>query len=206
MDAKTNLKLLSAEAVALIAVMALFLFVPAGTLNWPGAWAFLVMFGGGFVILSLWLLRHNPALLRERMSVIRADQKGWDKILMGALQVLIFVWLIVMAFDAQRFHWSQVPAWVQVIGAVLLVASLYVFYLTFKENSYLSTVVRIQKERGHEVISTGPYHIVRHPMYLGMILFFAGVPLLLGSWYGLLGGILLTAMIARRAILEEQTL
>ena len=84
--------------------------------------------------------------------------------------------------------------------------SFYLFYLTFRENSFLSPAVRIQTERAQTVVSTGPYAYVRHPMYAGFVLFTLGTTLLLGSWYGLLGGLLLIGMVARRAVLEERAL
>ncbi len=89
---------------------------------------------------------------------------------------------------------------------MVLLFSFYIFFLTFRENSYLSPVVRLQEERGQTVISTGPYHYVRHPMYAGIVAFAVGTPLLLGSWYGILFGLILVVLIARRAVLEERTL
>lgn len=111
-----------------------------------------------------------------------------------------------ISVDAGRFHWSPEPLWLQVVGAVVLLCSFYLFFLTFRENSYLSTVVRLQSERGHCVISTGPYHYVRHPMYAGFLLFMTGTPLFLGSWYGALLGLAFMLVLARRAVLEERTL
>ncbi len=84
--------------------------------------------------------------------------------------------------------------------------SAYLFALTFRENSYLSPVVRIQEERAQTVVSTGPYHYVRHPMYSGIVIFVVGTALLLGSWYGVLSGLILVVVIAGRAVLEERTL
>ena len=97
--------------------------------------------------------------------------------------------LIGMAFislDAARFHWSSMPVWMQVVGALILLGSFYILFQTFRENSYLASVVRIQDERGQTVISTEPYAYVRHPMYGGIVIFMLGMCLLLGSWYGLL--------------------
>jgi protein-S-isoprenylcysteine O-methyltransferase Ste14 len=91
-------------------------------------------------------------------------------------------------------------------GAIILVCSFYLFFVTFRENSYLSAMVRIQKDRGQTVVSSGPYHYVRHPMYAAALLFLFGTALLLGSWYGLLLALLLVGMIAVRAVLEERTL
>ena len=110
------------------------------------------------------------------------------------------------ALDAVRFHWSQMPGWLQVVGAVLLLCSFYLFFLTFRENPYLSPAVRVQTERGQTVISTGPYRYVRHPMYGTTIVFIVGTTLLLGSWYGLLLGPILVVGIAFRAVQEERVL
>src|SRR3954453_9443785 len=96
--------------------------------------------------------------------------------------------------------------WLQVIGACLLLGSFYIFYLTFRENSYLSPAVRIPTERGQTVVSTGPYRYVRHPLYSGFVLYVVGTALLLGSGYGLLGALILIAMIAWRAVREERVL
>ena len=106
------------------------------------------------------------------------------------LQVFFLAWLVLMPLDAVRFRWSEMPGWLQVAGAILLLGSFYLFFLTFRENPYLSPVVRVQSERGQTVISTGPYHYVRHPMYAAAILFMAGTALMLGSWYGLLMGLI----------------
>ena len=98
------------------------------------------------------------------------------------------------------------PAWLQVAGAITLVCSFALLFLTFRENAYLSPVVRIQTERGHTVISTGPYRYVRHPIYAAMVVFVAGTALLLGSWSGVLLGLVFVAILARRATLEERAL
>jgi protein-S-isoprenylcysteine O-methyltransferase Ste14 len=122
------------------------------------------------------------------------------------LLVLSLAWLVFISADAVRFHWSPEPAWLQGVGVVILLSSFNLFFLTFRENSYLSTVVRVQTERGHSVISTGPYQYVRHPMYAGFLLFMIGTPLFLGSWYGVLLGLAFMLLLARRAVLEERTL
>jgi protein-S-isoprenylcysteine O-methyltransferase Ste14 len=201
-----NIKLLALQTLGLFVALTLALFLSAGTIAWVAGWIYLVLFFGFFLGVNAWLFQHNPGLLQERMSFSRPDQKGWDKILFPLLLVLPFFWLVFISLDAIRFHWSSVPFWFQVVGAILLLGSFYLFFLTFRENSYLSTVVRIQKERGHEVISTGPYHYVRHPMYAGFLLFMIGTPLLLGSWYGVLLGLAFIVLLARRAVLEERTL
>src|SRR5262249_45495727 len=117
-----------------------------------------------------------------------------------------FAWLALMSLDAERWHWSHMPLWLQAAGLALLLASFYLLFLTFRENSYLSPVVRVQSDRGHQVVSTGPYHFVRHPMYASILVFTVGTALLLGSWLGVLLGALVMLILARRAVLEERTL
>lgn len=204
---KVNLKLLAAQIAGMFVVFALVLFLAAGTVFWLAGWAFLVLFFGFTIALSGWLLRHNPALLTERMTGIgKPDQKTWDKVFFAVANVLFLAWLIVMPLDAVRFRWSHMPGWVQAIGAALLLCSFYLFFLTFQENTYLSPAVRLQSERGQTVVSTGPYQYVRHPMYATAIIFFIGTTLLLGSWYGLLMGLIIAVGIGFRAVQEERAL
>jgi len=202
-----NLKLLAAQIGGMAVVFALGLFLGAGTIAWPAGWAFMILFFGFTIALSLWLVRNNPGLLTERQTGIgKADQKGWDKVWFVLTSIGFYSWLVVMALDAVRFHWSQVPGWLQVVGALILISSFYVFYMTFRENSFLSPAVRVQTDRGQMVVSTGPYHYVRHPMYAAFILYAVGTSLLLGSWFGLLVGLLIVLGVARRAVMEERTL
>jgi protein-S-isoprenylcysteine O-methyltransferase Ste14 len=153
------------------------------------------------------LLRFNPDLLAERLTGIgKPDQKSWDKALLVVTAITFFCWLALMGVDAVRFRWSHVPLWLQALGALLLLCSFYVFYLTFRENPFLSPAVRIQTDRAQTVVTTGPYGYVRHPMYAGFLLFAFGTALMLGSWWGVLGALLLIGIVARRAVLEERAL
>jgi protein-S-isoprenylcysteine O-methyltransferase Ste14 len=202
-----NLKLLIAEFIGLAVIFALVLFLAAGTVFWLAGWVFLGLFFGADAALGRWLLRHDPGLLQERMHGFgKPGEPTWDKVFFVVLQVFFLAWLVLMPLDAVRYHWSQVPAWLQVAGALLLLVSFYLFFLPFRENPYLSPVVRVQTERGHTVISTGPYRYVRHPMYAAGIPFAVGSALLLGSWYGLLMGLIFIAGLAFRAVREEGVL
>jgi protein-S-isoprenylcysteine O-methyltransferase Ste14 len=202
-----SLKMLTAQIVGMFVVFALALFLAAGTIAWPAGWAFLVLFFGFTIALSRWLITNNPGLLTERMTGIgKPDQKTWDKVFFAFANVVFLAWLILMPLDAVRFHWSQVPGWLQVVAVLLLLCSFYLFFLTFRANGYLSPAVRIQSDRGQTVVSTGPYHYVRHPMYATAIIFLVGTTLLLGSWYGLILILLLVVGIAFRAVQEERTL
>jgi len=202
-----SVKQLAIQTAGTLVVFIVTLFLPAGTLAWPAAWVFLALMFSFTVAVGLWLLRFNPDLLAERMTGIgKPDQKRWDKVLLVITAIAFFGWLVLMGLDAVRFRWSQVPLWLQALGTLLLLSSFYVFYLTFRENPFLSPAVRIQRERAQTVVSTGPYRYVRHPMYAGFILFAFGTALLLGSWWGVAGALLLIGIVARRAVLEERTL
>jgi protein-S-isoprenylcysteine O-methyltransferase Ste14 len=178
------------QTIIWLGVIALLLFVPAGTVNWSGAWIFLVEALVVSVVLGLWLERHDPALLKERLRPpIQKGQSTSDKIITGLLVLLYLGWFVFMGLDAVRFKWSSVPAWLAAPGALGVLLACYIAYLAFRENSFAAPVVKIQKERAQTVVTTGPYRYVRHPMYAGMIFYLFGAPLLFGSWWGLLWGL-----------------
>jgi len=195
------------QTCAGIGLMGLLLFVAAGTLHWPGAWVFLVQLGVLGLASGLWLARADPDLLRERMSPFdRSGQDEADRMLMKVLAVALFAWLMLMALDACRFRWSHVPFWVHAAGAVAILVAFAIIHWTVLENPFAIVVVRVQRERGQHVITTGPYQFVRHPMYAGAIFFFIGTPLLLGSWYGLIGALIMIALFGVRITIEERAL
>jgi protein-S-isoprenylcysteine O-methyltransferase Ste14 len=183
------------------------LFAAAGTLAWPEAWIFLGIFLVGTLVISRMLMVHDPALLAERLGPLaQRDQPRWDRILLAAIFLALIVWLVVIGLDAVRFAWSAVPLPIKIAGGIDELVAWAIFYATFRANTFLSPVVRIQRERGHQVISTGLYAIVRHPLYAGAIVFFLATPLLLGSYWGLVLSLLLTLLVALRARLEERAL
>jgi protein-S-isoprenylcysteine O-methyltransferase Ste14 len=122
---------------------------------------------------------------------------------MGAILVVFCGWFVFMAIDARRFGWSHTPLWAQALGAALIVGAFYGWIGVLRANSFAAVTVRLQKERGQTVISTGPYAVVRHPMYSYAVLLMIGAPLLLGSLWGLLGVVVLLPMLAARALGEE---
>ena len=203
---KINIKLFGAQIVITFVVYALPLFIPAGIKLWLAGWIFIVLWFGFWCFVLIWLSRHNLGLLQERMKVSSKDQKIWDRVLGLLLYSSIFVWLLFISFDVVRIHLSMVPFWLQIIGLIILLGSFYLFFVTFRENSYLSPLVRIQEDREQRVISTGPYHYVRHPMYSATVVFIVGTPLLLGSLYGVPLGLIIILILAWRAVLEEWTL
>jgi protein-S-isoprenylcysteine O-methyltransferase Ste14 len=195
------------QNLALNAVLCLLLFLPAGTLAWPQAWIFLIIFNGCSQAIGIWLLKTNPELLAERMkSPFSADQRPRDRLVMIAIGVFLCVWLVFIGLDARRFGWSHVPPWAQAAGAALIAGAFYGWVGVLRANSFAAVTVRLQEERGQTVISTGPYAVVRHPMYAYAMLLLIGTPLLLGSLWGLLGVVVATALMAARALGEEALL
>jgi protein-S-isoprenylcysteine O-methyltransferase Ste14 len=195
------------EIVLTMAVFAGALFGAAGTLDWPSGWAFLALFAATSAAISLWLARIDAGLLAERMkSPVQKQQKPWDRVFMLGVAVGYFAWLALMAWDARRMAWSHVPLWAQVAGGVVIVASYLGIAWVFRANSFAAPVIKIDAERRQTVISTGPYAFVRHPMYAFALPQFVGAPLMLGSWWGLVGAVLFTAAIAGRTLGEEKML
>jgi protein-S-isoprenylcysteine O-methyltransferase Ste14 len=198
-------KLLLQNLIWIVAIGAL-LFVSAGTLHWPAAWVFL----GTNAILGLgcglWLAKTDPALLAERMRPTMQDgQPAADKKFMLAFGFAALIWLITIGLD-RRLHGSDVPLALQTLGfAMLLLCTGFIMWV-LRENSFAAPVVKVQAERGHHVVSTGPYAFVRHPMYSGIVLFFIGVPLLLGSWWGVVLSPLFIVLFAIRSRIEERAL
>jgi len=175
---------------------------------WPAGW----VFGIWFILLCfstiLYLSGKDPALLAERYQKPGAgNQEGWDRYVVYGIVIGFLAWILIMPLDAKRFGWSPLfPLWLNVIGVVCMIGSFFLFFRSFTDNTFLSPLVRIQAERRQTVISTGVYGFVRHPMYLGAILMFLGVPLLLGSVLGELSGVALTLLLAGRIIGEEKML
>ncbi len=195
------------QNIALNVLLCLLLFSTAGTIAWPQGWIFLAIFNACSQAIGVWLLRTNPALLAERMkSPLSAAQRPRDRIVFAAAGVFFCAWLVFIGLDARRFGWSHAPLWAQAMGAALIVGSFYGMAAVMRANSFASVEIRLQRERGHTVISTGPYAVVRHPMYAYAIVLMIGTPLLLGSLWGLLGVPLAIPLIAARAVGEEDLL
>ena len=194
------------QSLIWIAAMGALLFVPAGTWHWPAAWVFLVAMILIGVFTGLWLARTDPELFAERMRVTARDgQPAADKIFVAVLSVALAVWFILMGID-QRLHGPDFPRALQALGlAMQLVSTVFIMWV-MHENSFAAPLVKIQSERGHHVISSGPYAWVRHPMYTGAVAFFVGIPLLLGSDWGLIMSPLLALLFAIRITIEERTL
>jgi protein-S-isoprenylcysteine O-methyltransferase Ste14 len=182
------------------------LFLPAGTLHWPAAWLYLATTAVLGLAGGLWLARVDPALLEERMRpMMQKGQPAADKWFMLAFGFAALLWFIVIGLD-RRWHWSDMPIALQAVGYVLLLVATALMLRVVRENSFAAPVVKVQAERGHRVIDTGPYALVRHPMYSGAVLYFAAMALQLGSWWGLIASPVFFVLFGVRAGLEERAL
>ena len=137
------------QTVIWFSAMGGLLFLAAGTFAWPGAWAWLVLMVALSFTLGIDLARRDPGLLRERMGgPVQRDQPAADKVLVIALLLFMFAWLVVMGLDAKRFAWSSVPAWVQALGALMTLWSIWFSYRTMRENSFAAPVIKLSTSAG----------------------------------------------------------
>jgi len=198
---------LVATALYLV-VWPVILFALAGSLRWIEGWIFSLWFTALSAASIVWLYRKDPALLAERYrSPGSGGQKRWDIVVIYAVMVGFIAWIALMPLDAMRFEWTpRPPRWLQAGGGLMLLASSFLIFRSFTDNTFVSPLVRIQTERKQHVVSTGVYGFVRHPMYLGAILMFVGAPLLLGSVAGLLAAALLSLLLVGRILGEEKLL
>jgi protein-S-isoprenylcysteine O-methyltransferase Ste14 len=195
------------QTVFWLGVMAVMLLAGADNLRWPQGWAFLLIFGLGSALFGAWLIRRDPALLAVRLE--RLSQPGqplWDKLFLLVLVALWLLWLWLMGRDAQVWQISHMPWGLNLAGGVLLVAGFLGVARVFKENSFAAPVVRVQTERRQRVVDTGPYARVRHPMYFYALFYLFGTPLLLGSWLGMAGALVMVLGLMGRAVREEDML
>jgi protein-S-isoprenylcysteine O-methyltransferase Ste14 len=181
------------------------LFLLAGDGEWPEAWVFTIWFILLCYITIMYLYRKDPALLAERYRKPgTGHQEPWDLFVVSGLVAGFTVWIAIMPLDAKRFGWSPVfPLWIQFIGVAMLAGSFFFFFRSYADNTFLSPLVRIQDDRKQNLVSTGVYGFVRHPMYLGGVLMFLGTPLLLGSIYGFIAGLVLSVLLIVRIVGEE---
>jgi protein-S-isoprenylcysteine O-methyltransferase Ste14 len=188
-----------------LAVPAGLLFVPTGRLDWPQGWAFVVAFGIFLLIYAIWGAFRNPELVQERGRVA-SNVKSWDKVIIGNYTALLPVLFVLAGLDAGRFRWSALPLAAQAGGWAAMALAGGLVYWAVATNTYLSRLARIQQDRGQTVVTSGPYHYVRHPMYLGIIVLFLGLPLALGSFYALIPGLLIGILFVVRTAKEDAML
>jgi protein-S-isoprenylcysteine O-methyltransferase Ste14 len=188
----------------LLVSLAVSLFLPAWTLDYWQAWTFLAVFAASVLAITLYLMKKDPKLLERRVIAGPGAEKEKSQKVIQFLAAIAFVALFVFSAIDHRFRWSVVPSYVVIAGDALVALGLLIVFVVFKENTFTSGVIEV--EAGQKVISTGPYALVRHPMYLGALVMLLGVPLALGSWWGLFTTIPLALVIVWRLLNEEQFL
>jgi protein-S-isoprenylcysteine O-methyltransferase Ste14 len=188
----------------LVVILAAALFIPAGTLAYWQAWVFLGVFAGSVFAITYYLMKKDPQLLERRVEAgPGAEQQRSQKIIQSVAQVAFIIVFILPALD-HRNAWSSVPLIVELAGDILVALGLLIVFLVFKEKTFTAAVIAVGAEQ--KIVSTGPYAFVRHPMYIGALIMLAGVPLSLGSWWGLLTVVPITIVIIFRLLDEEKFL
>ena len=201
MESKTNLTASKAFRVPVIImiVMGLVLFLSAGSLRYWQAWTFWFGISALTLFITAYFLKKDPGLLSRRMKI--KDQENTRQ--PPAFLKLFFLGYLIPGLDF-RFHWSAVPVWLVIASNAIVFLGYIFIIIVFKENSYASTVIQVEKEQ--QVITTGPYAIVRHPMYLGMLFMSLFTPLALGSYWAIIPFLLTIPWTVIRIKIEEETL
>ena len=184
-----------------IVLAGLLLFVPAGTLDYPGAWAFMALLFVPMLVFGTVLLVKSPELLKKQLNT---REKERAQVIVILLSSLVFIAAFVLAGLDFRFGWTHVPMAVRVISAVLLLLAYALYMEVMRENAWLSRTVEVQQ--GQKVVDTGLYGIVRHPMYLATLLLFLTIPLVLGSWVSFAVMLLTVPVLVLRILSEEKVL
>ena len=206
---KQNPLMIWLSFVVRITLFAVGLMWPAGTWRWWEAWVLVGLWTVYGLVIINYLLRNDPTLLAERLKLVplQKEQKVWDKALMLLFFIAGIGLYMLPGFDVMRYEWSDpLPLWVRVTAMLVHVPCLILLVWIMRENTYLSQVVKIDKKRAHKVITTGPYALVRHPMYTVAIILLFAVPLALGSRFALMISLFLTLLLIIRTYFEDRTL
>ena len=206
--AQTSMPVLLTRLLVAYVIMLMALWVPASDLGWWQAWAYTLVFLMTGVGGRIWADRRHPGLLAERQSLEKLQAaKPWDRVLAPLTAVSISLPLFIVAGLDHRHGWSPVfPTWLNILGLMLVTIGYAFSVWALVENPYFSSVVRIQRDRGHAVCDSGPYRIVRHPGYAGALLSLPGIALALGSLWTLIPAVVALVIIVIRTALEDHTL
>lgn len=192
------------SVIGVLAFMALW-FGLAGRLDWWQGWAFLLAFLVYLGVLFRRLWSVNPDLVRERNQPSQKAEP-WDRVVIGIYSAMLVPLWIVVALDSGRFHWSPVSPGFQLVGWLLLVGAGAMMWHVMMTNAYLSSWARLQEDRGQVVVQEGAYQYIRHPMYLGIISAFLGIPLALGSWWAMVPSAVIIGLFVYRTYREDRML
>jgi len=193
-----------AGMLQLFVILGLTIFLPAWTLDYWQAWIVVAVFFSCTLAVTVYLMKNDPKLLERRVKAgVGAEQEKSQKIIQAFAAVAFIALFVVSALD-HRFGWSTVPPYLVALGDILIVLGFYLVFLVFKENSFASGTIEVGADQC--VISTGPYALVRHPMYIGALVMLVGVPLALGSLWGLVAIVPMTLVLIARLLDEEKFL
>ncbi len=187
-----------------VLVVAAVLFGLPWTLDYWQAWVFLAVYCAASLLITLDLLKNDPKLVERRMRAGPLAEKEITQKIIMVIASLGFIGLIVIPALDRRFGWSDMPPLVAIAGDILVALGWFTVWLVFRENSFTSATIELADDQ--RVISTGPYARVRHPMYAGSLVMLLGIPLALGSWWGLIGLAVITAALIWRILDEERFL
>jgi protein-S-isoprenylcysteine O-methyltransferase Ste14 len=190
--------------IFLFAVIAAVFFGSAGTLHDERAWSMLAVFFGCAGVITVWLWFKDKALLERRVKAGPGSEPDPMQNIVQALAGIVFLATFAVPGLDRRFGWSHVPSAISLAGDAMIAVGFLIVFLTFRENTFTAGTVEIAE--GQHVIDSGPYAVVRHPMYAGALVMIAGIPLALGSWWGLVPAALLVPVIVWRLIREEALL
>jgi protein-S-isoprenylcysteine O-methyltransferase Ste14 len=200
-----NITLHFLNEILSVAAMGVALFWSAGRMDWWAPWAAIVVWLIWFAAMDILMLRFNPDLMLERLSPPKGA-KTWDKTIMSIVRLTQLARYILAGLD-QRHGWTiDFPLSAQIAGLIVCVLSAALLTWAMASNNFFSQIVRIQSERGHVVATNGPYRYVRHPGYVGLILFEFGISTLLASWWAIVAGGVCALLIIIRTALEDRTL
>jgi protein-S-isoprenylcysteine O-methyltransferase Ste14 len=194
------------STAASMLILVLCLFLPSGTWAWSRGWLFLVVITAASFLSTLYLRRVNPDVIAGRVN--RFERwRLWDLLLMLPVGLPAMLAIpIVSALDNGRYGWSRVPWWGCLVGYALMIAGFFGMTWAMAVNKFFEPSVRIQTDRGHKVIDAGPYAIIRHPGYAFAFLLFLGMPLAMGSLWGLIPAMIMSVLLVVRTVLEDRTL
>lgn len=184
-----------------IVMFALLFFLPAGTWNYWQAWMYMgVLIIPMFFVLA-YFMKRDPGLLERRMKM--REERGQQRRIIGVSVLFFILGYILPGFDI-RYGWSDMPAWVSIAAAVVMFLSYLLVFRTMQVNSYLSRIIEVAENQ--KVIDTDVYGIVRHPMYVGMIVLYVVSPVVLGSWWAIIPALVIIPVIVARILDEEKAL
>ncbi len=188
-----------------VVMAAVILMLAAGRWDWLWGWVAVGVLAFWVIATALAVIPRDPQVLAERLGP-RKDAKKWDTAIVSLIGVIILAVYLVAGLDI-RYTWTTgFPLAAQIVGTIAAVVGYTIVVWATATNAFFSLNVRIQKERGHSVVTSGPYRFVRHPGYVGSILAYLGTPVLLGSWWAILFGIAMVILMIVRTALEDRTL